>query len=185
MRLLSAGEVLTSEARPSMDRDNVKLDISEDPVINAYGGPDGIQINLALAELLADSESELAVLIGHELGHVYQFRTGKRIFDPNRELDADVWGLFLSLLAGYDPYAVAGTLAKMVMANGQADLQSQYTLEFSRIRGPWEHPGSTARSKTSGRCWARMSPRPRSPKILDVSRSALYHFIQTRKIAPG
>ena len=23
------------------------------------------------------------------------------------------------------------------------------------------------------------------PKILDVSRSALYHFIQTRKIAPG
>ena len=64
---------------------------------------------------------------------MYQFRTGKRIFDPNRELDADVWGLFLSLLAGYDPYAVAGTLAKMVMANGQADLQSQYTLEFSRI----------------------------------------------------
>ena len=133
LRLLSAGEVLASEARPSMDRYNVKLDISEDPVINAYGGPDGIQINLAVAELLADSESELAFLIGHELGHVYQFRTGKRIFDPNRELDADVWGLFLSLLAGYDPYAVAGTLAKMVMANGQADLQSQYTLEFSRI----------------------------------------------------
>ena len=132
LRLLSAGEVLTSEARPSMDRDNVKLDISEDPVINAYGHSGGIQINLALAELLADSESELAFIIGHELGHVYQFRTGERIFDPNRELDADVWGLFLSLFAGYDPYAVAGTLAKMVMANGQADLQSQYTLEFSR-----------------------------------------------------
>ena len=31
-------------------------------------------------------------------------------------------------------------------------------------RGPWEHPGSTASSKTSGRCWARMSPRPRSPR---------------------
>ena len=26
-----------------------------------------------------------------------------------------------------------GALAKMAMANGQADLQSQYTLEFSRI----------------------------------------------------
>ena len=133
LRLLSAGEVLTSEVRPSMDRDNVKLDFSEDPVINAYGGPDGIQINLALAELLSDSESELAFIIGHELGHVYQFRTGKQDFDPNRELDADVWGLFLSLIAGYDPYAGAGTLAKMEMANGQADLQSQYTLEFSRI----------------------------------------------------
>ncbi len=31
-------------------------------------------------------------------------------------------------------------------------------------RGPWEHPGSTASSKTSGPCWARMSPRPRSPR---------------------
>ena len=116
-----------------MDRDNVKLDISEDSVINAYGGLDGIQINLALAELLSDSESELAFIIGHELGHVYQLRTGKQVFDHNRELDADVWGLFLSLIAGYDPYAGAGTLAKMAMANGQADLQSQYTQEISRI----------------------------------------------------
>ena len=30
---------------------------------------------------------------------------------------------------------------------------------LGRPKGPWEHPGSTARSKTSGRCWARMSPR--------------------------
>ena len=140
LRLLSAGEVLTSEARPSMDRDNVKLDIGEDPVINAYGGFDGIQINLALAELLSDSESELAFLIGHELGHVYQFRTGERRFDPdNAELDADVWGLFLSLIAGYDPYAGAGMLAKMEMANGRADLQSQYTQEITSVYGSFNN----------------------------------------------
>ena len=35
---------------------------------------------------------------------------------------------------------------------------------LGRPKGPWEHPGSTASSKTSGRCWARMSPRPRSPR---------------------
>ena len=113
LRLLSAGEVLTSEVRPSMDRNNVKLEISDEPVINAHGGFDGIQINLALAELLADSESELAVIIGHELGHVYQSRTGERRYNPdNAELDADVWGLLLSLISGYDPYAGAGRARK-------------------------------------------------------------------------
>ena len=130
LRLLST--VASEELIP--DPHSIELEINEEPVINAYGGPGGIQINLALAELLADSESELAFIIGHELGHVYQFRTGEQFYHPgNRELDADVWGLWLSLLSGYDPYAGAGTLAKMEMANGQADLQSQYTLEFSRI----------------------------------------------------
>ena len=78
---------------------SIELEIIYDFEIQAYGGRDGIQINIALAELLADSESELAFIIGHELGHVYQSRTGEQRFNPdNRELDADVWGLWLSLL---------------------------------------------------------------------------------------
>ena len=53
-------------------------------------------------------------------------------------------------------------------------------------RGPWEHPGSTARSKTSGCCWPRMSQRPRSPRSwTSPAPPSLYHFIETRKIAPG
>ena len=35
---------------------------------------------------------------------------------------------------------------------------------LGRPKGALEHPGSTASSKTSGRCWARMSPRPLSPR---------------------
>ena len=115
---------------------SIELEISYGFEIQAYGGRDGIQINIALAELLADSESELAFVVGHELGHVYQSRTGEQRYNPeNRELDADVWGLWLSLLSGYDPYAGAGALAKLEMANGRADLDSQYLQQITSIHG--------------------------------------------------
>ena len=118
------------------DPHSIELEINEEPVINAFGHSGGIQINLALAELLADSESELAFIIGHELGHVYQFRTGEQRFNPdNRELDADVWGLWLSLLSGYDPYAGAGALAKLEMVKGRADLRSQQYLQKISVHG--------------------------------------------------
>ena len=118
------------------DPHTIELEIKEEPVINAFGNSGGIQINLALAELLADSESELAFIIGHELGHVYQFRTGEQRFNPdNRELDADVWGLWLSLLSGYDPYAGAGALAKTAMLAGRADLDSQYLQQITSVHG--------------------------------------------------
>ena len=118
------------------DPHTIELEIKEEPVINAFGNSGGIQINLALAELLADSESELAFIIGHELGHVYQFTTGEQRFNPdNRELDADVWGLWLSLLSGYDPYAGAGALAKTAMLAGRADLDSQYLQQITSVHG--------------------------------------------------
>ena len=91
-----------------------------------------------LAELLADSESELAFIIGHELGHVYQFRTGEQFYHPdNAELDADVWGLWLSLLSGYDPYAGAGTLAKMEMLKPDAPTldSQQYLQQITSVHG--------------------------------------------------
>ena len=69
--------------------------------------------------LSSNSESELAFAVAHEIGHVIQFRTNfTKLSTDNLELDADFWGLLLSLVAGYDPYAGAGTLAKLAMANG-------------------------------------------------------------------
>jgi len=76
------------------------------------------------------SESELAFVIAHEWGHLYQARTGSRNFNAsNAEKDADAWGMVLSLIAGYDPYAGAGALAKLYMATGSAGLTSQFILE--------------------------------------------------------
>ena len=115
---------------------SIELEIIEDGAINAYGHGGGIAIHLGLAELIADSESELAFVVGHELGHVYQSRTGEQRYNPeNRELDADVWGLLLSLLSGYDPYAGAGALAKLNMFAGRADLDSQYLQQITSVHG--------------------------------------------------
>jgi predicted Zn-dependent protease len=73
-----------------------------------------IVIGLGLAELIADSPSELAHLIGHELGHLYQALHGLTLH-PNAELDADIFGFIATLIAGYDPYGGAGWLGKAMM----------------------------------------------------------------------
>jgi hypothetical protein len=110
-----------------------QLIISADPVINAFATPPNtVQINLALSELISDSPGELAFAVGHELGHIVQFRTNRLVFNADREFDADEYGMFFSLAAGYDPYAAAGTLAKLSMATNDASLISQL---FDNISG--------------------------------------------------
>ena len=94
--------------------------------INAFAsGGNTVTINIALAELTGDSPSELAFVVGHELGHIYQQRTGKEIFYSDIEWDADAWGLWMALAAGYDPYAAAGALGKLGMATGTMNLGVQ------------------------------------------------------------
>jgi hypothetical protein len=108
------------------------LVISPEQVVNASASSDGtVRINLALSELISDSESELAFAIAHELGHIVQYRTSRLVFSSNPEFDADEWGMILSLVAGYDPYAAAGALAKLNMAIGRAGLLSQLFDNFS------------------------------------------------------
>jgi Zn-dependent protease with chaperone function len=94
--------------------------------INAFADVKNNQVHifLNLAELISDSESELAFVIGHEVGHVIQGAKGN-FFWKNSEYDADTWGMLLSLVAGYDPYGAAGALAKLSMASGNAGLVSQ------------------------------------------------------------
>ncbi len=106
----------------------VTLHILYNNVVNAYasGGKD-VFVEIGLSELISDSPSELAFAIAHELGHIYQQRNGGQLtFNQNTEFDADGWGFLISLIAGYDPYAGAGTLAKLAMATGTAGLTAQF-----------------------------------------------------------
>jgi hypothetical protein len=99
---------------------------------NAYAaGGKEIVVYLGLAELLGDSESDLAFVVAHELGHIVQQRTGIQLFHENEEFDADMWGALLALEAGYDPYGAAGALAKLAMATGSAGLMSQFEQQLS------------------------------------------------------
>ena len=85
-----------------------------------------VHIFMNLAELISDSESELAFVVAHELGHIIQARTQQLAFVPNNaEQDADEYGVYLAMIAGFDPYAGAGALAKLSMASGDAGLVSQ------------------------------------------------------------
>lgn len=106
----------------------VRLQIFSPREVNAYArGGSEIGIYIGLSELISDSPSELAYVIGHELGHLYQQHTGLLDWDrTNREFDADCWGAFLGLASGFDPYGAAGALAKLAMATGRAGLSQAF-----------------------------------------------------------
>ncbi len=106
----------------------VQFQILYDREVNAYAsGGEEVAVTMGLSELISDSPSELAWALAHEFGHIYQQRNGGMLkYHPNREFDADIWGFFISLIAGYDPYAAAGTLAKLAMATGEAGLTTQF-----------------------------------------------------------
>ncbi len=140
-------------------RDAGVLDLSAKPLrltistkrepINAYALSDGseIYVTISLAELINDSPSELAWVIGHELGHIVQARYGGNLFLENPELDADLFGMLACLGAGYDPYAGAGTLAKLSMASDTGGLLAQIVNDLfdthqsynTRIQNMFDH----------------------------------------------
>ncbi len=108
----------------------VRLVFDPSSTINASASSDNtLTVSYALSELISDSPSEMGFVIGHELGHIIQFRKGVTTFNQNPELDADAWGMLFNLMAGFDPYAGAGALAKLSMASGTAGLVDQQLAE--------------------------------------------------------
>ena len=92
----------------------VSLTISPEQIINASAQPGGIQIDLSVSQLMSDSPSELAFIVGHEVAHVAQFQHRANLaFPADAEQDADVFAITLMTLAGFDPYGSAGALAKL------------------------------------------------------------------------
>ena len=95
--------------------------------INTYANGPGNEVHMfaSLAELISDSDSELGFVLGHEIAHIVQYKVGRMLLVPgNSEQDADEWGVMLTLLSGYDPYAGSGALAKLAMAASQTGMVS-------------------------------------------------------------
>ncbi len=107
--------------------DDIHLEIPKDVTVNAYARhASTVGVSLGLVELLSDSPGELAFVIGHEFGHIFQQRTHRLENDPyNIEADADIWGAWFSLLSGHDVYASAGALSKLAMVTGNSSLANQ------------------------------------------------------------
>ena len=85
---------------------------------------DSVHIFFNVAELVSDSDGELAFFAAHELGHVIQSHSATlgvaqldlKFVPADREWDADLWGLILSLEAGYDPWSGTGALGRLYTA---------------------------------------------------------------------
>lgn len=100
----------------------VNLSTTTDRLVSAGLSGNTIQISLATAELIATSDSELAFLVGHEMGHVIQNMYGRTLYYSDPEIDADSIGLRLALAGSYDLYAAAGLFGKLRMGSTEAGL---------------------------------------------------------------
>lgn len=86
---------------------------------------DSVHVFYSMAELMSDSDGELAFIAAHELGHVIQSHSAilpltqfdLKFVPTDREWDADIWGLLLSLEAGYDPWSGTGALGRLLTAS--------------------------------------------------------------------
>lgn len=117
---------------PDAYREPVALRITAEDQVSAFARDgNSIRISFATARMTADSESELAFVIAHEVAHIKQRRTGRLSFSRNEELDADALGSLFLIGAGYDPYAAAGVFGKLQMASGEPGLSGEQNREES------------------------------------------------------
>jgi hypothetical protein len=95
--------------------------------VNAYANlsKNEVHVSLGLAELISDSESEVAFMMAHALGHLSQSQVGRIFSTTSPETDADEFAILVSLSAGYDPYGAGGALGKLVTASADATFLSQ------------------------------------------------------------
>ena len=119
--------VKTFNSIPSLQVGQPQLQILSNPTVNAFYSQAAhtVGIELALVELLADSPSEVASVIAHELGHAHQKVIGGSHWNQNIELDADQFSLLGLLLTGYDAYAAGGALGKLFMISGRTGILDQ------------------------------------------------------------
>lgn len=96
------------------------LDVRTGSEVNAFAeGGTSVGISLGLAQVLNEADHELAYVMAHQLGHVFQQQNdGMYIWDDDTEKDANLWAIFLLYGTRLDPYAMPGALGQLVAASG-------------------------------------------------------------------
>src|SRR5262249_36782963 len=91
-----------------------------DPTINAFALPGGfIAVHSGLI-LIAQTESELAAVIGHEIGHVEQRHIARMIAKQRDSTAIAIGALLLALLAARSNSSSAADLTQAALFGGQA-----------------------------------------------------------------
>lgn len=105
--------------------------VVQDNSINAFampGGVIGVHTGLILA---ANTESELASVLGHEIGHVTQRHLARMIASQKYDMFKNIAGIALALLvARSNPQLASGAMATTAAAGIQSQLD--YTREHER-----------------------------------------------------
>ena len=105
--------------------------VVNDPSINAFampGGVVGVHTGLILA---ANTESELASVLGHEIGHVQQHHMARMLASQKYDTFKNIAGIAAALLlARANPQLANGALATVTAAGVQRELD--YTREHER-----------------------------------------------------
>jgi len=102
-----------------------------DPTINAFALPGGfIGVHSGLV-LIAQTESELAAVVGHKIGHVEQRHIARMLAKQRESTALAIGALLLALLAARSNSSSSGDLAQAAILGGQA-AAIQQQLNFSR-----------------------------------------------------
>ncbi len=105
--------------------------VVRDPMLNAFALPGGfIGVHSGLV-LTAQSESELASVLGHEIGHVEQRHIARMLARQKESTAIAIGALLLALLAARSSSASGGDLTQAAIFGGQAAALQQQ-LNFSR-----------------------------------------------------
>jgi predicted Zn-dependent protease len=105
--------------------------VIRDPMINAFALPGGfIGLHTGLV-LTAQSESELAAVVAHEIGHVEQRHIARMLARQKDATAIAIGALLLALLAARSNSSSGGDLTQAAILGGQA-AAIQQQLNFSR-----------------------------------------------------
>lgn len=118
------------------NRQKFNFFVVQDPTINAFampGGVIGVHTGLLLA---ANSESELASVLGHEIGHVTQHHLARMIASQKYDTFKNIAGIALALLvARSNPQLANGALtaASAIGVQNQLDYTREHEREADRV----------------------------------------------------